>query len=91
MGAGLDIVYMFLNKPTITEIYEDFTQYRIIAHSHNILIPNARDVQRVLNSFFADDTVVIDLKIDEGDPITISSSNEEESLTQYLTDLQCMK
>jgi len=88
VGAGLDIVYMFLNKPAITEIYEDFTQYKIIAHSHNILIPNARDVKRVLSSFFVDDTVVIDLKIDEGDPITISSSNEEESLTQYLTELQ---
>mgnify|MGYP000910277175 CR=1 FL=1 len=87
MDLGCGIVCMFLEEPTFDAVQEDFTQYRIIAHSHNMLKPNMSDVQRVFNSFFADDRVVVDLKMDEGDPITISS-NVEGSLAQCLRDLQ---
>ena len=88
MDLGRNVIRMFFEKPIFDKIQEDFTQYLIVAHCHDILIPNISDVQNILHSFFDDDRVVIDLKIDEGDPIIISSCDEKGSIAQFLMDLQ---
>lgn len=87
MVAVSDIICLFQKQPKIDEIYEDFWELRLKIKITQLLIPTPTDLVDAFKKIAQQDKVIVDLKMDECDPITITSSDTPEIINARLADL----
>lgn len=66
-----NLIKIFFEKYTIS-VKENFTNAEIIVENDCLLIPSAEDINRLSLFFPARDEIIIDLKLDDDDPISLN-------------------